>query len=118
MRVTPWHPVEWRGKWTFPVHCGASAVEPCEATFNFVLDSRHSMLIGGVTCVTLGHGLVDEASGDVRASAYWGRDVLADLRQLPGFDRGFVEICRPAIVRSPHTGLVAQLVDQSVVACK
>jgi hypothetical protein len=118
MRVTPWHPVEWQGKWNFPIHCGASVVEPCEATYNFVLDRQHSMTIGGVTCVTLGHGLVDESSGDVRASAYWGRDVLSDLRQMPGFDRGLVEIRRPAIVRSPLTGLVAQLVDQSLVACK
>lgn len=111
MKVTPWHPVLHQKTWNFPIHCAAVAVQPCEATYNFVLDKSHTMVIGGVTCVTLGHGIVDESSGDVRASQYWGRDVVADLQSMPGYARGLVEIRKPAIERSPETGLVARLVD-------
>ena len=108
MRVTPWHPVCVAGRWTFPVHLAAPAVEECEATWNFVLDRTHSVQIGGVLCCTLGHGVVDDAS-DVRSSEYWGRRVVDDLATMPGFDRGFVQIMRPEIVRSQETGLVAGL---------
>jgi hypothetical protein len=51
---------------------------------------------------------------DVRSSSYWGRDVIGDLEQMPGFERGLVVIRNPEIVRSKETHLVAKLVDVAI----
>ena len=114
LQITPWHPIcTDAGKWTFPLHLAPVSVEPLEATFNFVLDQKHEMLIGGVRCCTLGHGVTDDST-DIRSSVYWGRDVVSDLASMPGFDEGFVTIAAPAIERSPTSGLVCRLMDQSI----
>lgn len=110
MRATPWHPVYLNGKWTFPIHEGKVKNEGCTATWNFVLSDRHEMVIGGLRCATLGHGIVN-VPGDIRSSVYWGRDVVKDLSEMPGFDKGFVTIARPEIKRSAETQLVVKLVD-------
>jgi hypothetical protein len=110
MRVTPWHPVQLQNKWTFPCQVKAPELQPLDATWNFVLDKSHQMVIGGVVCATLGHGIVDDEA-DVRSSEYWGREILKDLAEMPGFDEGFVSIAAPKIVRSKETGLVCKLVS-------
>ena len=110
LRITPWHPVYSGGKWTFPLHLTSVTVEQLDATWNFVLDSDHSMIIGGVKCCTLGHGVVSNPA-DVRSSTYWGRDVVNDLASMPGFETGFVSIEAPKIERSAESGLVCKLLE-------
>merc|ERR1711916_180482 len=41
MRATPWHPVQFHGKWTFPCHVGKVEEQALDATWNFVLDRGH-----------------------------------------------------------------------------
>ena len=55
------------------------------------LDRGHELLVDGVACVMLGHGL----QGAVVGHTYWGTDaVLADLSRQPGWAQGFV-LLRP-----------------------
>lgn len=111
LRITPWHPVQVANKWTFPLHLAPVKIEQLDATWNFVLEGNHSMVIGGVVCTTLGHGIINDVA-DVRSSVYWGRDILNDLAQMPGFEQGFVSIEHPKIERG-HGGLVVRLIENS-----
>jgi hypothetical protein len=106
LKVTPWHPILHENKWVFP----ADVVTPREASpdvdaiYSFLLqphadDAAHAMIVGGVTCVTLGHGLTGtngtnaraeveiEAEKDVRVHPFFGSypKVLNALITLPGF---------------------------------
>jgi hypothetical protein len=109
--VTPWHPV-WHvsrrvlpsatekatrlaevteGAWTFPCEVPGALVvcRPCEAVFSFVIENvqerASAMMINGVQCVTLGHGLRE---GKVQ-HPYFGTDaVLDDLRTTQGWNTG------------------------------
>lgn len=110
LAATPWHPIRYAGQWTFPVHVGRMATEPCAAVYNFLLDAGHVMVIGGVECCTLAHGV----TGDVREHVYWGTQaVLADLAALPGWAAGHITIGVPQTLRSAETGLVCRLLDRA-----
>jgi Mg-chelatase subunit ChlD len=116
--ATPWHPIMWNGKWTFPIHVGKAELLPCDATWNFVLEpsadpAHHTVVVGGVVAATMGHGVVD-CPTDVRSHTYWGRDVLLDLAQLPGWKNGHVRIEQPMTKRNQETNLVCKLVDVSI----
>ena len=93
-QLTPWHPVRDAaagGRWRFPLMLGKQAVRACPYVINLVLDRCHEVIVDGVACVTLGHGL----KGDVVEHAYWGTAaVVADLSRFPGWERGFV-LLRP-----------------------
>jgi hypothetical protein len=98
LEITPWHPIrtqrQGQWKWVFP----ADTVEPrarvCDAIYSILLVSHnekdidaHTVSIGGVWCVTLGHGLVTSESGDIRAHSFLGnyQKVLAEISRLDGF---------------------------------
>ena len=54
---------------------------------NFVLESSHVLLVDGVPCVTLGHGLQEA----VAAHPFWGTASVVDaLRGCEGWERGRV----------------------------
>jgi len=71
--ITPWHPVDIEGKdsWSFPANCANVVREPAkEPVFTYVLDRAHSVVVNGVRCVTLAHGVT--TGDDARAHAYFG----------------------------------------------
>lgn len=124
--ATPWHPIEWEGRWTFPCHVGRTELLACESTWNFVLEDAdedidmekhewHVVWVAGVKAATLGHGLV-EHDNDVRAHLYWGQQVVDDLAQMPGWKAGHVCIQKPAVKRLNDnvTGHVCALIDLSI----
>jgi hypothetical protein len=83
LEITAKHPIRVDGKWTLPVG------EPATGTVtNFVLDRCHVLMVNGVECVTLGHGLTEPGV----AHPYYGGLILRDLAELPGWTNGFVEV--------------------------
>jgi hypothetical protein len=107
--LTPWHPVRIDGEWKFPCSIGKLAQVECREVYNFVLDKEHVMIINGTECVTLGHGFTDPTV----CHPYWGTDqVLYDLRSLPGWESGFIDLSPIAFVRDDHTGLVNSLLKE------
>lgn len=99
LAITPWHPIRAQGqnqdKWVFPIDIVAPQTSPCDAVYSILLVSNgakdvdaHSVFIGGVWCVTLGHGLTSSARGDIRAHAFLGNyeRVLNGISRLDGFD--------------------------------
>merc|ERR1712118_120280 len=87
--ATPWHPVRVAGEWRFPCDLANATLRTCPAVYNLVLQGAHpSMLISGVECSVLGHGLREP----VVEHEFFGTDrIIEDLQQMPGWDVGLVE---------------------------
>jgi Mg-chelatase subunit ChlD len=128
--VTPWHPVrvpparregaitstaaegvssqsqsqsQWL--WQFPASLGPTVEHvDCDAIYSFVLEGGHTMVIGGVECVTLGHNF----SGEVVGHPYFGSTaVLKDLAQTSGWEpAGLVELRPGPMLRQSDDGSI------------
>lgn len=61
----------------------------CDAIFNLVVDTDHIAIINGVETILLGHSY---SQGILRHEYYGSQRVIDDLRRLPGFEAGLVEI--------------------------
>jgi len=112
LRITPYHPVrDTSNQWRFPVDLLPIQRDvACEAVYSFVLGGEHIMVIQGVECVTLGHGIVGD---EVVSHPYFGTTrVVADLRLMRGWSQGMVELFPAAcaggkcMARDKATGLV------------
>ena len=69
--------------------------------YNFVLSTGHILVVDGVACCTLGHGL----KGDVIEHAFYGTQaVVNDLKAFPGWTSGVV-VLTPSNVVS-HQGVI------------
>jgi len=115
--VTPWHPIKLdSGKWVFP----AEVVEPkpmgCPAVYSILLGAdsdsdAHSVCVGGVWCVTLGHGVTASSEKDVRAHAFLGSydDCFAVMKKrMEGSSSGVMEAT--GIKRDGKAGLMSGFV--------
>lgn len=121
LRLTPYHPVHKEDGWYFPLDLATPERDAaCDAVYNFVLAGGHAMVVNGVECVTLGHGL----SAPVVAHPYFGTQaVVDDLRKMRGWEAGRVELfphlcAGRSMVRDEKTGMVcgfAAGVDGSAV---
>ena len=94
LKVTPWHPVAMEeGKWVFPADVAVPEAIACNTIYSILLQpdaekpNAHTISVGNVWCVTLGHGITSSASQDRRAHAFLGDygKVLRDLSALDGF---------------------------------
>jgi hypothetical protein len=83
LEITAKHPIRVDGKWTLPVGEPATGI-----VYNFVLDRCHVLMVNGVECVTLGHGLQEPGV----AHPYYGNLILRDLMELPGWSAGLVNV--------------------------
>jgi hypothetical protein len=110
LRMTPFHPVRKDDAWHFPLDLAVPHRDTrCDFVYNFVLRGEtHAMVVNGVECVTLGHGM----EGDVVGHPYFGTQcVVDDLRKMCGFEKGCVELLGgKSMVRDPKTGLVCGFV--------
>ncbi|KAJ9656177.1 hypothetical protein H2198_005139 [Neophaeococcomyces mojaviensis] len=86
--ITPYHPVEIDGQWRFPIDIVKNTEKTKKMETGYVYSilleqdaniNAHTINVGGVVCVTLGHGLTmvtddtaDRKEVDVRAHAYFG----------------------------------------------
>ena len=83
--ITPYHPILYEGKWTFPAHIGFYCDRLMPVVYNLVLESGHIIDVNDFLCPTLGHGLTE----DVVKHDYFGTHcVIDDLKKLPGWVLG------------------------------
>lgn len=106
--VTPWHPIVDEGKWTFPAKLADADQYACEAVYSFLLEDRApSMVIEGVQCITLAHGIKKDP---VAEHPFYGTEnVVTALQGLTGWQQGLVEI--ESVRRDSKTNLVCGLVQ-------
>ena len=104
VKLTPWHPVHVDGEWKFPNDLGTLSDHAMPYIYNAVVDRGHALNINGIDCVTLGHHLKENK---VVEHAYFGTDaVLNDLKQMQGWNDGYICTTEGGMVRDPVTGLV------------
>lgn len=103
LAITPMHPILSGGIWMLPRDLQVFEFVECDRVFNFVLDRQHTLLVNGVTCVTLGHS----REGHTR-HPFWGDwdTVVNCLRRVDqrGFENGLVSVART--LRKKDSGLV------------
>jgi Mg-chelatase subunit ChlD len=103
--ITEWHPIRLlEGGWRFPCELGEAKEAPINAYYNLVLESGHTIRIGNYEVCTLGHGFTDNYV--IRHPYFGTQAVVDDLRSMPGWNDGFVELDPAATRRSPETGLI------------
>eukprot|EP00746_Dinoflagellata_sp_MGD_P117851 gnl/MRDRNA2_/MRDRNA2_53815_c0_seq1.p1 gnl/MRDRNA2_/MRDRNA2_53815_c0~~gnl/MRDRNA2_/MRDRNA2_53815_c0_seq1.p1 ORF type:complete len:765 (+),score=152.99 gnl/MRDRNA2_/MRDRNA2_53815_c0_seq1:89-2383(+) len=105
--ATPWHPVRVAGAWCFPSQLANASLRTCPAVYNLVLAGNHpSMLVSGVECSVLGHGLKDP----VATHEFFGTSAIIEaLERMPGWQAGLVELVPEQYIRDPTTGRVCGL---------
>ena len=106
LKITPWHPVL-LDKWEFPINLEKPEIRNCHAVYSFVLSNGHIMIINGVKCATLGHGI----RGPVIEHPFFGTQaVINNLKKLDGWNRGYILRNSDCTRRDTITGLVNQIV--------
>lgn len=109
--VTPWHPVYVTEEetWRFPADIATPKPTACDSVYSLVLEENedsdgHAVFIGGIRCVTMGHGVVDPA--DVRSHPFLSNHfgVMKELKTHPDFASGPVEAL--GTVKDAETGLM------------
>lgn len=110
LNITPWHPVNFHGKWLFPDYITASGKLKMDKVYNFVLDSVHTILVNGTIACTLAHGM----TGPIIGHEFFGTQKVHDsLKKLPGYSDGLVLLAQENIVRNKEKekdGLVTDYV--------
>jgi len=103
--ITEWHPVRINGKWYFPKEYPLGKFDEyrCEYVYDFVLDKGHIVIINGVECVTLGHNFQE----DIVKHPYFGtRSVIRDLKGMPGWNEGRINIENSHFTYDTETSLI------------
>lgn len=110
---TAWHPYKDSDtkRWGFPIesanHTDVSSID-CDAIYSYVLtessrDCGKGMIIGGIECATLGHGILGE---DVISHDFWGTlKVINNLKMSPTYEDGIVEVSEYSTIKDPNTGI-------------
>ena len=104
LSITPYHPVRFQnGGWKNPIDLAGHHPEPLDAVYNLVLLEHHNVLVDGIECITLAHGLEEEG---VKHPFFGTVECIESLRGCPGFNEGrpVFENCQG--VMDPNTGLV------------
>ena len=109
--VTPWHPVKHEGRWVFPNQIAQKMVSFHGSVYSILLapsryPDAHAVEVGGVTCVTLGHGVTCDGD-DVRSHVFFGNygRVRRSLSPLQADSLGHLRAI--GLQRYARTGLVS-----------
>ena len=76
--ITPFHPIKINGKWIYPADIARTYDIVADYTYNFVLESDHSVIINNTECATLGH----EVYGD--------KEIISVLEHMNGWNEGLI----------------------------
>jgi len=102
-RLTPYHPVMHEGSWVFPADVAEVSEQPCDSVYNLVLRGAAAVVVAGVPCVALGHGIEEGAA----KHPYFGQQqAVEDVMKFPRFEAGFVQLSPGWAVRDEVTGIV------------
>jgi uncharacterized protein YegL len=104
LSITPYHPVRFQnGGWKNPIDLAGHQPEPLNAVYNLVLLEYHNVLVDGIECITLAHGLEEEG---VKHPFFGTVECIESLRGCPGFHEGRPVFENCVAVKDPNTGLV------------
>lgn len=140
LEVTPWHPIKGLdGLWRFPCEVSDVEVLACNSVYSLVLEEHcisegasssqndAGVIIGGVECATLGHGIRDEVRliettnwtghSNVIWHDYFGsRQIIQDLSKLPGWSSGHIKFSSGCMVRDETSGRLVAFKSEATFA--
>lgn len=111
LKITEWHPIQYWGKWTFPIHIknyeekiGGETVtlprtDECNEVYSFVLESGHVAIINGIKVICLGHNGNDPT---IKHEYLGTKEVVKDLDKKENIN-GVITITPNNIIRDPLT---------------
>lgn len=101
LSITSYHPIFYNGKWCFPIDVGTEEYIYTPAFYNFVLEGGHSMVVNGMHCITLAHGI----KGDkVAEHEYFGTNkIIEDLSKMEGWRTGLICLKQQTFTRNKIT---------------
>jgi hypothetical protein len=100
LKITPYHPIKIDNNWKFPIDIVGAKNMNCNKVYNFVLNTRKSIIVNNIVCCTLGHNI----QGSVIGHNFFGTDnVITNLKTKfrTGYDNGLVDNIT-CIIRSPN----------------
>lgn len=101
--ITPWHPILYKGIWTFPANISRIINLDCHAVYNFVLDNGHMIMVDKIWAITLGHGY----NNNILYHEYYGTEgIINDLKKITGWESGLITINSSQFVRDVVTNNV------------
>jgi hypothetical protein len=118
LKITEWHPIQYWGKWTFPIHIqnyeekiGGETVtlqrtHECNEVYSFVLESGHVAIINGIKVICLGHGGNDPT---IKHEYLGTEKVVKDLDKKENIN-GVITITPNNIIRDPSTTKIIGIV--------
>jgi len=101
LKITPYHPIKINNIWKFPIDIVGAKNINCNKVYNFVLNTRRSIIVNNVECCTLAHNMV----GNVIEHDFFGTDKIIDNLKMDfrqGWDLGYIDNITK-IIRSPNT---------------
>lgn len=117
LSITPYHPIKINNEWIFPINVfeslNNSKMMEYNTLYNFILDIKSrkklsGMIIGGVECATLGHGIEDT---DIISHPFFGtNNIINNLKKSKTYDLGWVIITSEDIIRDVTTNLINQII--------
>ncbi|KAL4433176.1 hypothetical protein ABPG74_010871 [Tetrahymena malaccensis] len=105
--ITSKHPIRMNGEWIYPNKLNEAQQKQSDFIYQFVLNSGHTMNIGGYEVICLGHGFQEP----IASHEYLGsQTVIDDLKNMKGWQDGKVLIT--GRIKSSVTGKVIAFVQQ------
>ena len=105
--ITPYHPIKINNKWIFPKDINYPTEYKCNNVYNLVLDNNHTIVINNYISCTLGHNITEN---EVITHEYFGTEkVINDLKQITGFDKGYIELNMDNFIRDHNTGKIIKI---------
>jgi len=96
MLITPFHPIFYNNKWTFPNDTNKAEMKYIDYMYDFVLDSHHIVNINDIDVITLGHNF---DFNDVVKHEYFGNKIIDDLMEHEGWDNGYIILEKYQFIR-------------------
>lgn len=107
--ITPYHPVLVECDWKFPIDIVEAQNHKLsrDYLYNFVLSNDHIIVVNGIQCCTLGHGIT---GNDVINHEFFGTDkVINCLKNKPGYNKGLVELNPFETIRDKNTNKIISI---------
>lgn len=103
LKITPRHLIFMDGKWTKACDRGRAHLIKCRYVYNIMLNHDSTVIVNGVTCITLGHGKQGEVQHE-----FWGNwdRLTRTMGEIDpeGFEHGQVHV--GGTIRDTTTGRV------------
>ena len=104
--ITPWHPILYKGNWTFPCDINPIQEVECLAVYSFLIRNNDkyisTMIVNDIECVTLAHNL---NKGITYHSFFGTNEIVKELEKCKNWLNGKVSFYNGFLLKDEESGL-------------